>query len=57
MALLVISLLDEGEQIFFKGAYGQNVALAESNAKIGLASATTTLHIFCVYIATFNSST
>ncbi len=35
--------------IFYKGAYGQNVALGESNAEIGLTSATTTLCLFCVY--------
>ncbi len=43
MALLVISNI-----FFFKGAYGQNVALGESNAEIGLTSATTTLLLFCV---------
>ncbi len=34
---------------FFNGAYGQNVALGELNAEIGLTSATTTLLLFCVY--------
>ena len=44
------ALLDcRDSRYFFKGAYGQNVALGESNAEIGLTSATTTLHIFCVY--------
>ncbi len=44
MALLVISK----SEYFSKGAYGQNVALGESNAEIGLTSATTTLLLFCV---------
>ncbi len=44
------ALLDCREsRYFYKGVYGQNVALGESNAEIGLTSATTTLHIFCVY--------
>ncbi len=51
------ALLDCREsRYFFKGAYGENVALGESNAEIGLTSATTTLLLFCVFGCNYEGS-